>query len=56
MTDTVWKCEQWRAGQVYNKVVFNTQEEAELFARKMRHVEPDLLWNVEAVQASQIWN
>ncbi|HVJ09344.1 MAG TPA: hypothetical protein VM554_13265 [Acidisarcina sp.] len=56
MTDTVWKCEQWRAGKVYNKVLFNTQEEAESFAAKMRHVEPDLLWNVEPVQVRQIWN
>ena len=41
MTDTLWKCEQWRAGKVYNKVLFNTQAEAESFAAKMRGLEPD---------------
>ena len=56
MTDTLWKCEQWRAGQVYNKVLFNTQAEAESFAAKMRGLEPDLPWMVEPIQASQVWN
>ena len=56
MTDTLWKCEQWRAGKVHNKVLFNTQAEAESFAAKMRGLEPDLPWMVEPVQASQVWN
>jgi len=56
MTDTLWKCEQWRAGKVYNKVLFNTQAEAESFAAKMRGLEPDLPWMVEPIQASQVWN
>jgi hypothetical protein len=56
MTDTIWKCEQWRAGKVYNKVMFNTQEEAVSFTTHMRHVEPDLLWNIEPIEASQVWN
>lgn len=56
MTDTIWICEQWRAGKVYNKIMFNTQEEAETFADQMRGVEPDLLCSVEAIRASQVWN
>ncbi len=56
MTDTIWKCEQLRAGKVYNKVMFNTQEEAESFTSHMLSFEPDLLWNIEPVEARQVWN
>jgi hypothetical protein len=56
MTDTMWRCEQLRAGQVYNSVLFNTEEEAENFAAQMQRVEPDLMWRIEPVPASTIWN
>jgi len=35
MTDTMWKCEQLRAGMVYNRVMFNTRAEAEQFAEQI---------------------
>ena len=56
MSNTIWKCEQVRAGKVCNKLMFNTQEEAESFATRMRRIEPDLFWNIEPVEVSQIWN
>lgn len=56
MTDTFWKCEQLRAGQVYNSVLFNTQEEAENFTAHMEKMEPDLFWRIEAVPARVVWN
>lgn len=56
MTDTLWKCEQLRAGQVYNRVMFDTQKEAEDFISKMQKMEPDLFWRMEPVQAKMIWN
>lgn len=56
MTDTMWKCEQLRAGTVYNRVLFNTRAEAEQFAEQMGKVEPDLFWNIEAVPAKAVWN
>jgi hypothetical protein len=56
MTNTVWKCEQIRAGQVYNKVMFDTREEAESFVAQMRKVEPDLPWQLEAIEARMVWN
>jgi hypothetical protein len=31
MTNTMWRCVQWRAGQILNKVLFNTKSEAETF-------------------------
>ena len=31
MTDTMWRCDQVRAGQLYNRMMFDTREEAEKF-------------------------
>jgi hypothetical protein len=56
MTETMWKCEQLRAGTVYNRVMFNTRAEAEQFAEQMGKVEPDLFWKIEAVPAKAVWN
>jgi hypothetical protein len=54
MTETMWKYEQLRAGQIYNQVMFNTREEAESFAAQMNRVEPDLFWRIEPVEA-RLW-
>ena len=35
MTETMWKCDQVRAGQLYNRMMFDTREEAEEAARSM---------------------
>lgn len=56
MTETMWRCDQVRAGQLYNRVMFDTREEAERFVRKMRQVEPDQSFSIEAIEARQVWN
>ncbi len=56
MTNTVWKFEQLRAGQVYSSMTFDTQEEAEHFAAQMRKAEPDLFWRIEPIEARMVWN
>jgi hypothetical protein len=56
MTETMWKCDQLRAGQLYNRMMFDTQHEAEQFAQKMRQMEPDQMVSIEAVSASRVWN
>jgi hypothetical protein len=56
MTNTIWRCEQLRAGKVYNRVTFDTREEAEQFAAQMRKAEPDLFWRIEQVEARMVWN
>jgi hypothetical protein len=56
MTSTLWKCEQLRAGQIYNQVLFNSQREAEQFMQQMSRVEPDMFWRLQAVAANAIWN
>jgi len=56
MTETMWRCDQVRAGQLYNRMMFDTRAEAEQFAQKMRQVEPDQVFSIEAIDASKIWN
>ena len=56
MTETMWKCDQLRAGQLYNRMMFDTQAEAEQFVQKMRQMEPDQMFSIEAISASQVWN
>jgi len=56
MTETMWKCDQVRAGQLYNRMMFDTREEAERFVRKMQQMEPDQMFSIEAIEARQVWN
>lgn len=56
MTETMWKCDQVRAGQLYNRMMFDTREEAERFMRKMQQMEPDQMFSIEAIEAKQVWN
>jgi hypothetical protein len=56
MSETLWRCVQTRAGQVLNRVLFNTQAEADRFIAQMHRHEPDIFWHVEPVEASTLWN
>jgi hypothetical protein len=56
MNDTMWRCDQLRAGQLYNRMLFNTREEAEDFMKRMRQAEPDHTISIEAIEAKQVWN
>jgi len=52
----LWKCEHWRAGQIYESQIFRTKEAAEQFARQMSERVPDEFFKVEAILAQQVWN
>jgi hypothetical protein len=56
MTNTLWRCVQWRAGQILSKVLFNTKTEADNFCAQMHRAEPDIFWRVEPVEARLVWN
>lgn len=56
MTDTLWKCDQVRAGQLYNRMMFDSREEAERFVQRMQQMEPDQVFSIEAIEARQVWN
>jgi hypothetical protein len=54
--DTMWQYRQFRAGKLYNTLVFNTRQEAEDFASEMTRIEPDLFCQIEPVEARAVWN
>lgn len=56
MNNTLWRCVQRRAGQVLNKVMFNSKDEAEKFCAQMHRAEPDIFWSMEPVEARLVWN
>ncbi len=56
MTETMWRCDQVRAGQLYNRMMFDTREEAVQFAQRMQQMEPDQMFSIEAIEARQVWN
>ncbi len=56
MSETMWRCDQLRAGQLYNRMMFDTREEAEQFMNRMRQMEPDQTISIEAIDARQVWN
>ncbi len=56
MSETVWMCDQIRAGQLYTRKIFDTLEEAESFQRRMLEAEPDAMFNVQSIEARQVWN
>lgn len=56
MTNTMWRCVQWRAGQILNKVLFHSKTEAEQFCAQMHRAEPDIFWRMEPVEANLVWN
>ena len=56
MTETMWRCDQVRAGRLYNRMMFDTREEAVQFAQRMQQMEPDQMFSIEAIEAKQVWN
>jgi hypothetical protein len=56
MTETMWRCDQVRAGRLYNRMMFDTREEAEQFVQRMQKMEPDQMFSIEAIEAKQVWN
>ena len=56
MTETMWRCDQVRAGRLYNRMMFDTKAEAEQFAQRMQQMEPDQMFSIEAIEAKQVWN
>jgi hypothetical protein len=54
--ETLWRCDQLRAGRLYNRMIFDTREEAEQFMNRMQEMEPDQTISIEAVDAHKVWN
>jgi hypothetical protein len=56
MNEMIWQCDQVRAGQLYNRINFETRQEALEFVQKMQQMEPDQMFSIAAMDLRQIWN
>ncbi|NYF77764.1 hypothetical protein [Granulicella arctica] len=56
MAEMIWQCDQVRAGQLYNRMIFNTKQEAVAFVQRMQAMEPDQMFSIEQVDARHVWN
>ncbi len=56
MHSTVWQCEQWFGGHVYEKKLFETREDAESFAQQLARVTPEATFRIAPVEMKEIWN
>jgi hypothetical protein len=55
-TQTLWKCDEIRAGQLYERMFFDTKEQAEHFAERLKEIQPDFFFEITPVDAQQVWN
>ncbi|MDR3745977.1 MAG: hypothetical protein P4K80_07610 [Acidobacteriaceae bacterium] len=53
---TVWRCEQWFAGEVKELKLFRSEEQARSFARKLAGISPDLVLKIEPMPVQNVWN
>ncbi|ADV83790.1 hypothetical protein [Terriglobus saanensis] len=56
MQTILWTCEQYLAGQLKEKSVFDSEEQAREFARKLNGVSPDIMLRIEAMPIQNVWN
>ncbi len=56
MNTTIWKCEQYVGGVLHEKTVFESEEQAKAFARKLYSVRPDAILRIEPMPIQHVWN
>jgi hypothetical protein len=56
MAEMIWQCDQVRAGQLYNRLIFRTKAEAVEFVQRMRPMEPDQVFSIAEIEARQVWH
>ncbi len=59
MNDTdavIWQCEQYVAGKLHEKTIFNSEAQAREFARKLYGARPDTILRIEPMPLQHIWN
>jgi hypothetical protein len=53
---TVWKCEQWFAGEMHEQKVFRNEADAREFARRLAEAAPDMVLKIEPMPIQHVWN
>jgi hypothetical protein len=54
--EMVWKCEQWLGGQVKEQSVFQSEQQAREYARRLAGMSPDLVLKIEPMPIQHVWN
>ena len=54
--EVLWRCDALSGGRVYTSGLFASEGEAQHFAQQLQKAEPDQTFNVERLEASQVWN
>lgn len=53
---TIWKCEQYVAGKLHEKTIFESEEQARDFAKKLYGARPDTILRIEPMPIQHVWN
>lgn len=56
MNAVIWKCEQYVAGKLHEKTMFENEEQARDFARKLYDARPDTILRIEPMPIQHVWN
>ena len=56
MTNILWKCEQWFGGQLHERNVFDSEQQAKDFVRKLSAHAPDIVCRIEPMPLEHVWN
>jgi hypothetical protein len=56
MNTVIWKCEQYIAGKLHEKTIFESEQQAKDFARKLYDVRPDTILRIEPMPIQHVWN
>lgn len=56
MQTILWKCEQFLAGQLKDRNIFESEEQAIAFAKKLQNVAPDFVTRIEPMPIQNVWN
>ena len=56
MNTVIWKCEQYIAGKLHEKTIFDNEQQAREFARKLYDVRPDTILRIEPLPIQHVWN
>ena len=52
----VWKCEQWLGGRIKEQNVFQSEQQAREFVRKLTGMSPDMVFKIEPMPIQHVWN
>ena len=56
MNTVIWKCEQYVAGKLHEKTIFESEEQAREIAKKLYGVRTDTILLIEPMPIQHVWN